>query len=192
MPPKPLLKRKRSSADSSLSQEAKRILRPRAAPQTFTPIQTAPVVKARVKRTIANRSAPLVKSKAYSPGSNLLLQKDKIIEQLRLDLADAKSKLSKTQKRLVEAEKKISMGKMNTVSAVFERYDGDMIARRTANPWEATLQNSALTALRYPRGNDEHCKIWLVDSGWLAVGTVSATPIRGTSRREEALAMLEE
>ncbi|THX53198.1 hypothetical protein D6D06_06257 [Aureobasidium pullulans] len=118
MPPKPLLKRKRSSADSSLSQEAKRILRPRAAPQTFTPIQTAPVVKARVKKTIANRSAPLVKSKAYSPGSNLLLQKDKIIEQLRLDLADAKSKLSKTQRRLVEAEKKISMGKMNTVSTV--------------------------------------------------------------------------
>ncbi|TIA31010.1 hypothetical protein D6C79_09530 [Aureobasidium pullulans] len=99
MPPKPLLKRKRSSADSSLSQEAKRVLRPRAAPQTFTPIQIAPVVKARVKKTIANRSAPLVKPKAYSPGSNLLLQKDKIIEQLRLDLADAKSKLSKTQKR---------------------------------------------------------------------------------------------
>jgi hypothetical protein len=67
-----------------------------------------------------------------------------------------------------------------------------MIERCNANPWKATLQKSALTALRYPRGNDEHCKIWLVDSDWLAVGTVSATSIRGTSRREEALAMLEE
>ncbi|KAI5238369.1 hypothetical protein E4T43_07455 [Aureobasidium subglaciale] len=102
------LKRKRSVEDLP-HVEPKRVLRPRSAPEIIIPVQAAPIMKARVKKTIAKRSKPAaVRSTDSSPGSNLLLQKDKIIEELRLELAEANSKLTKAEKKLAESEKELA------------------------------------------------------------------------------------
>jgi ribosomal protein S7 len=98
------LKRKRSGEDL-IATIPKRALRPRIPSVTTTSIQ---VSKTRVKKPIVRRAALDLKPATTSPSTNLLLQKDKIIEQLRLELAEAENKLIKTQKRLDEFEKQTS------------------------------------------------------------------------------------
>jgi hypothetical protein len=98
------LKRKRSG-ESLISTTSKRALRPRIPFVTTTSIQ---VSKARVKKPIVKRIPPEFEPATSSPSTNLLLQKDKIIEQLRLELAEANNNLIKTQKRLDEIEKQHS------------------------------------------------------------------------------------
>ncbi|KAI4843115.1 hypothetical protein E4T44_06919 [Aureobasidium sp. EXF-8845] len=88
------LKRKRSGEDL-IATIPKRALRPR-------------IPSTRVKKPIVRRAALDLKPATTSPSTNLLLQKDKIIEQLRLELAEAENKLIKTQKRLDEFEKQTS------------------------------------------------------------------------------------
>jgi hypothetical protein len=66
------------------------------------------VSKTRVKKPIVKRIPPEFKPATSSPSTNLLLQKDKIIEQLRLELAEANNNLIITQKRLDELEKQHS------------------------------------------------------------------------------------
>ncbi|CAD0081782.1 unnamed protein product [Aureobasidium vineae] len=99
-------KRKRSGEDV-ISTVSKRVLRPRSAPEMTTiVIQPASISKTRVKRSIAKRTAPTLPT-TTNPSSNLLLQKDQIIEQLRLELAEAHNELAKTQRRLEEVEKRL-------------------------------------------------------------------------------------
>ncbi|KAH0290945.1 hypothetical protein M436DRAFT_77861 [Aureobasidium namibiae CBS 147.97] len=98
------LKRKRSGEDLTAA-NTKRALRPRI-PSVTTSIQ---VSKTRVKKPLIKRVTPVleIKPATTSPSTNLLLQKDKIIEQLRLELAEANNNLANTQKRLSELEKQL-------------------------------------------------------------------------------------
>ncbi|KAI4717161.1 hypothetical protein E4T48_06647 [Aureobasidium sp. EXF-10727] len=100
------LKRKRSGEDV-VSTAPKRTLRPRSASEMTTiVIQPGSISKTRVKRRTTKRSVPVVPT-TTTPSSNLLLQKDQIIEQLRLELAEAHNELAKTQRRLEEVEKRL-------------------------------------------------------------------------------------
>ncbi|KAI4739883.1 hypothetical protein E4T50_09672 [Aureobasidium sp. EXF-12298] len=96
------LKRKRSGEDL-IANASKRALRPRLA-AVPTAIQ---VPKTRVKKSMIKTPTSAIRSATTSPSHNLLLQKDKIIEQLRLELAEASCNLAKTQKRLNEVEKQL-------------------------------------------------------------------------------------
>ncbi|KAK6006988.1 hypothetical protein QM012_005996 [Aureobasidium pullulans] len=100
------IKRKRSGEDLAAN-TSKRVLRPRSVPEVTTiSIQPNLISKPRIKKPITRR-LPQVESATTSPGSNLLLQKDQIIEQLRLELAEANNELAMTRKRLLETEKKL-------------------------------------------------------------------------------------
>ncbi|KAH0274157.1 hypothetical protein KCU74_g9831, partial [Aureobasidium melanogenum] len=101
------MKRKRSSEDLTAN-TSKRILRPRSTPEVTTiSIQPAIISKPRVKKPISRR-LPHVEPTTTDPHSNLLLQKDQIIEQLRLELAEANNELALTRKRLLETEKRLA------------------------------------------------------------------------------------
>lgn len=100
------IKRKRSGEDL-VANTSKRVLRPRSVPEVTTiSIQPSLINKPRVKKPISRR-LPQVEPTTTNPGSNLLLQKDQIIEQLRLELAEANNELAMTRKRLLETEKKL-------------------------------------------------------------------------------------
>ncbi|KAH0357187.1 hypothetical protein KCU81_g168, partial [Aureobasidium melanogenum] len=101
------MKRKRSGEDLTAN-TSKRILRPRSTPEVTTiSIQPAIISKPRVKKPISRR-LPHVEPTTTDPHSNLLLQKDQIIEQLRLELAEANNELALTRKRLLETEKRLA------------------------------------------------------------------------------------
>jgi hypothetical protein len=97
------MKRKRSG-ESLISTTTRRSLRPRIPSVPTTSIQ---VSKTRVKRPAVKRIPPEFRPATSNPSTNLLLQKDKIIEQLRLELAEANNNLIKTQKKLDQVEKQL-------------------------------------------------------------------------------------
>ncbi|KAH0369855.1 hypothetical protein KCU65_g2959, partial [Aureobasidium melanogenum] len=100
------IKRKRSGEDLTAN-TSKRVLRPRSTPEVTTiTIQPAIISKPRVKKPISRR-LPHVEPTTTDPHSNLLLQKDQVIEQLRLELAEAHNELAMTRKTLLETEKKL-------------------------------------------------------------------------------------
>ncbi|KAG9941837.1 hypothetical protein KCU85_g9456, partial [Aureobasidium melanogenum] len=102
------IKRKRSGEDLTAN-TSKRVLRPRSTPEVTTiSIQPALISKPRVKKPISRR-LPHVEPTTTDPSSNLLLQKDQIIEQLRLELAEANNELALTRKRLLETEKRLAV-----------------------------------------------------------------------------------
>lgn len=103
------IKRKRSGEDLTAN-TSKRVLRPRSVPEVTTiHIQPASISKPRVKKPITRRLLQVESTTTTSPGSNLLLQKDQIIEQLRLELAEANNELAMTRKRLLETEKRLAV-----------------------------------------------------------------------------------
>ncbi|KAG9599672.1 hypothetical protein KCU86_g3408, partial [Aureobasidium melanogenum] len=73
----------------------------------FAAVGPALISKPRVKKPITRRLPHVEPTTFTSPGSNLLLQKDQIIEQLRLELAEAHNELAMTRKTLLETEKKL-------------------------------------------------------------------------------------
>jgi hypothetical protein len=107
------LKRKRPAGgddddnnnSTPIGNEAKRVLRPRL---ESTVISKPIIVRAPAKKMPVRRPTSGSKLVASAPNStDLLLQKDKIIQDLRLELAETMAKLLETEKKLFETEKKL-------------------------------------------------------------------------------------